>query len=100
MAEERLGTAKRSLTKIVIVIAIFCVVLTALVLWIEIDKNKGNEFCRDLANPSALDRFWIFDCAPNWSTALLRAIIIFLVAFLPLGGPALITRLILAAKRR
>lgn len=40
-----------------------------LFLWMAANNNKDKEFCRDIADPSAAQRLWIFDCAPDFSSS-------------------------------
>lgn len=57
------------LIRIVSVMFALSVVAGALALWMAADQNKDSAFCREIADPSAAQRLWIFDCAPDFGNS-------------------------------
>lgn len=69
MGKEKLSRSQGMLIRIVSVMFALSVVAGTLALWMAADQNKDNAFCREIADPSAAQRLWIFDCAPNFGNS-------------------------------
>ena len=76
------------------------VIAGILVLWMAADQNKDNVFCRDIANPSAAQRLWIFDCAPDFGNSFEFFGMYFLMVFVVICATPLAILLVLILLRK
>lgn len=76
------------------------VIAGILVLWMAADQNKDNVFCRDIADPSAAQRLWIFDCAPDFGNSFEFFGMYFLMVFVVICATPLAILLVLILLRK
>ncbi|MDE0717513.1 MAG: hypothetical protein OXH64_06210 [Rhodospirillaceae bacterium] len=69
MEKVKSGDTVRMLTWVTSVMFALSVGAGLFVLWMAADHNKDNIFCREIADPSAAQRLWIFDCAPDFGNS-------------------------------